>query len=173
MILSFFARALTLVAATAAFAAPFTAKAGELPMIDAHSQLPAGYMADEVVRLMDEAGVAKTILSFRGSARGKDVLEIYNAHPGRIVPAIKTKGRNYTRNSKKFYKQIEKQLKRPEFAAMGEVLLWHAAKGNKAPQITVEPDDERVAYLFDIAKERGWPFTIHIEFAAAGPDAET
>ena len=51
---------------------------------------------------------------------------------------------------------------------MGEVLMYHAQKGAKAPEIVVYPRDERVQAALREALERDWPFVVHIEFNAAG-----
>ena len=49
---------------------------------------------------------------------------------------------------------------------MAEVLLYHAKKGNRAPEVIVYPDDKRVQVVLNYAIEKGWPFIVHIEFAS-------
>lgn len=140
--------------------------ANDIPIIDAHSQLPAPETAHKVIELMNKGGVSHTILSFRGTARGRDLLKLAAAHPTRITPSIKAKGRHWPRGNKKYFKIIEKQLATGKFEALGEALFYHAAKGNKAPEWTVRPTDKQAEYLLKVARENGWPLVTHIEFAA-------
>jgi predicted TIM-barrel fold metal-dependent hydrolase len=146
---------------------------GPIPIVDAHSQLPAPATADKVIALMDEAGVARTILSFRGSARGGDVQRLAEQYPDRLTAAIKTKGKHWPRGNDKFYRQIEKQLATGQYGALGEVLYYHAAKGDKAPEWTVLPTDQQAVYLLEVARDHGWPLVVHIEFAALGSEKDT
>jgi len=145
---------------------PYGVKAYEGKMIDAHSQLPAPETANKVIELMDKAGVVRTILSFRGTARKRDVLILAAVYPNRITPSIKTKGRHWPRGNEKYFKMIKKQLATGKFSALGEVLFYHAAKGNVAPEWTVLPTDKQAKYLLKVARENGWPLVAHIEFAA-------
>lgn len=148
------------------------ALAGDFPLIDAHSQLPAPGTAGKVIDLMEKAGVAHTILSFRGQAKGRHVLKLAAAHPGRITAAVKAKGRNWVRGGKKFRKQINKQLAKGKFGALGEVLFYHAAKGNKAPEWSVLPTDEQAKFLLRVARDQAWPVMTHIEFNGLGDDKD-
>lgn len=147
---------------------PFTAHADKIPIIDAHSQLPAPETANKVIELMDKAGVVRTILSFRGTARRQHLLKLAAAHPNRITPSIKTKGRHWPRGDKKFFKKIKKQLATGKFGALGELLFYHAAKGDVAPEWTVLPSDKQAKYLINVARKNGWPLVTHIEFMALG-----
>jgi len=142
--------------------------AGELPLIDAHSQMAGGLDPERIIPLMDEAGVRVTLLSARNDRRPIDVLTLAAAHPDRIVPMVRTKGKAFNGNQPGYYSFMKKQLANPSFKGMAEILLFHARKGNKAPEISVLPDDEQAAFAIDACIERGWPAVIHIEFAAAG-----
>ena len=48
--------------------------------------------------------------------------------------------------------------------------MWHAQKGDMAPEVIVPPDDARVKAALAGSRKKGWPFVVHIEFAAAGRD---
>ena len=109
------------------------ARTDEIPMIDAHSQLPTPGLADDIIRILDAAGIRRVILSFRGSARMGHVFALASAHPDRITGAIKIKGRHWDQGSKSFYQSIAEQRASGAFVAIGEALLYHAAKGDKAP----------------------------------------
>lgn len=152
------------------------AGADNIRLIDAHSQFDRDVDPQDIIRLMDEGGISRVILAVRGGAKARDLRALARRHPGRITPAVKTKGGKYRRNHPKYYKKLKKQLGKPEYGAMAEVIMWHAAKGNpdnpKAPEVVVHPQDERVQFVLRAAIERGWPFIIHIEFAAAGSDRD-
>lgn len=139
----------------------------ELYFIDAHSQVDDNVVPlNTVTSLMERAGVRHTILSARGNLTGKPLLELSKEHPGRVTPAVRTKGEPYETGSEKYYEQLKKQIAAKQYHAMAEVLLYHAKKGAKAPEVSVYPDDKRVQTALNYAIENGWPFVVHIEFAS-------
>lgn len=141
--------------------------ASELYFIDAHSQLDHQIEPlDLIIKQMDKAGVYRTILAARSRRQPDEVADFAEQHSERIIPAVRTKSGAYTRNPPKYYKKMRKQLNSGRFRAMAEILLYHAQKGGKAPEVLVYPDDERVTFALEAAKEQGWPFVIHIEFAS-------
>lgn len=144
--------------------------AAELPIIDAHSQVDHKVKLEEIIQLMDRAGVARTILSARGRIKPGTLIKFARKYPDRITPAVRTKGKPYLRNHPKYYQLLNAQLGMPEFGAMAEVILWHARKGGKAPRQVVPIASEQVQAALQAALQRKWPFILHIEFAAAGGD---
>jgi len=146
------------------------------PIIDAHSQADQEIELEEILALMDEAEVSRTILSSWGGRRPRDLTAFAKRHPHRITPALRTKGGIYRSKKLEKYKQfLDKQATSPWFGAMGEVLLYHAkkevrgGKGSYSLQV-VPPDDPRVRAALALALKRQWPFVAHIEFAEAGAD---
>lgn len=148
------------------FLYPTCASSTDLYFVDAHSQVDEEIDQDELIRRMDEAGIRKTILSSRRRRRAFDVADWAESHPDKIIASIRVKGKHYTKNTGKFYKKIKKQLNSGRFNAMSEVILYHAQKGERANEVIVYPDDDRVTAVLDAASEEGWPLVIHIEFAA-------
>ena len=144
------------------------ARAEDIPIIDAHSQIDQNVDLDRVVPLLDQAGIARVILSTRGKIKPFLIADLARRHPGRIVASFRTKGRAYAYNKPGYYKLLDVQLARPEFRAMAEILLWHAAKGQKAPEFKIPADSPQVQAALKIAFDRGWPAVLHYEFAAAG-----
>ncbi len=134
--------------------------------IDAHSQVDDRVEIDTIVKQMDAVNVRMTILAARGQRDWRDIANLRPTYTGRIIPAVRTKGGTYKRNSSRYYKRLQKQLQNGNFSAMAEVLLFHAKKGNKAPEVVVYPEDRRVRAALSAALKRGWPFVIHIEFAS-------
>ena len=156
----------------------------EFPIIDAHSQADQHIPLEEILSLMDEAGVSRTILALRGQRQPEELISFAARHSDRITPAVRTKGGAYQKGPKQFDRFLDKQIQMAQFGAMAEVLLWHAkkekapnvtlgtAKKGKPPQVVVPPDDPRVKIALAKAIEKNWPFIAHIEFAAAGADKD-
>lgn len=148
--------------------------AGEIPIIDAHSQLEQKVASERVIALMDEAGVSRTILAARRGTRVKDLKAFAARHPDRITAAVRTKGDAYQdKDLAAFQAFLAKQTKSRQFAAMAEVLVYHHEKRNKkgkviAPEVAFPPDNEKVQAALAVTLEKGWPFIAHIEFASLG-----
>ncbi len=150
------------------------ARAAELPIIDAHNQSDEHISYDEILALMDAAGVARVILSQRGRTDPDDLLAFAARHPDRITPAVRTKGQTV--------RQIKVQVRKHRYGAMAEVLMWHREKTRRRvttktgeskppPRVVMAPDHPKSRKLLAVALERKWPFIPHIEFASAGEDA--
>ena len=150
--------------------APFS-EAG-IPIIDAHSQVDHKVDLKDVIPLMDKGGVSRVILSPRSKLRRKAFMAFASRHPDRITPAVRTKSGIYRRNHPKYYRRLKKQLAMPQFGAMAEVILWHAQKGDKAPEVVIRIGEPQVQAALRAALERKWPFITHIEFAAAEFDRD-
>ena len=93
-------------------------------------------------------------------------LDFAEKHPGRITAAVRTKGGVYAENRRGYFKMLEREVGSGRFGAIAELLLYHAKKGNKADEIVVYPDDQRVRATLQAAARMGWPLVVHIEFAA-------
>jgi len=134
--------------------------------IDAHSQVDDEVELNTIIKQMDAANVRSTILAARGQRDWRDISTLGSSYPGRIIPAIRTKGGTYRRNSSRYYRRLTRQLQDDNFSAIAEVLLYHAQKRNGAPEVVVYPKDRRVQAALSTSLDRGWPFVIHIEFAS-------
>ncbi|MDH5185130.1 MAG: amidohydrolase [Gammaproteobacteria bacterium] len=142
------------------------AHASDLYFIDAHSQVDENMTIDRVIQSMDEAGVKRSILAARGRKTNREILDWAAQHPQRIIASIRTKGGAYMNNRPRYYEKIKRQAEGGRFAAMAELLLYHAAKGDFAPEVIVQPDDERVTAALNAIRDQAWPLVLHIEFAA-------
>lgn len=143
------------------------AQASELYLIDAHSQIDHFVDRSTIIPLMDKAGIRHVILSTRGKVKPGQITGFAAKHPDRITASVRSKGGHYESAAPKWFRFMKKQLSMPGFGAMAEVIMWHAQKGNKAAEVVVPPDDKRVRLALKGAKDKGWPFVIHIEFAAS------
>ncbi|MEN8180318.1 MAG: amidohydrolase family protein [Pseudomonadota bacterium] len=140
--------------------------ASTLYLIDAHSQVESEQTLQKVIPLMDKAGVKATILSARGGMNSAKIVKHAERHRGRIIPAIRTKSGAYKNNKQKYYRLLDKQVASHQYHAIAELLLFHARKGQKADEVSVYPDDDRVKAALKHAIRQGWPLVVHIEFAA-------
>lgn len=144
-------------------------ESGDLYFIDAHSQADSEQTLNSIIQLMDKAGVKRTLLSGRNSLTSGDVAKFAGQHPGRITASVRTKGGAYQNNKKSYYESLEQEVASGQFGAIAELLVYHAQKGNKAPEVIVRPADRRVQTALAHAKKQSWPLVIHIEFASLSP----
>jgi predicted TIM-barrel fold metal-dependent hydrolase len=148
------------------------ARAAELYFVDAHSQVDSEvHNLSLITERMQQNGVRKTILAARAGRTNQDILDLADQSGGAIIPAIRTKSEAYNNNKPAFYQKLKRQGASGRFGAIAEVLMYHAQKGNKAPEVKVLPSDKRVQAALDVAKQNGWPFVAHIEFAALSGNA--
>lgn len=139
----------------------------EIYFIDAHSQVDHKVVPlDKVISIMNQGGVSHTILSARGKLKGKDLLVFSSRYHDQISPAVRTKGKHYDAGSHKYYKKLNAQVASGKYTALAEILLYHAQKGDKAPEYVVYPEDKRVLTALEYAIDNRWPFVVHIEFGS-------
>jgi predicted TIM-barrel fold metal-dependent hydrolase len=138
----------------------------ELYFIDAHSQVDETVDLKEVISLMDQAGVQYTILSAVRSRSSEDIVHFSKQYPHRIIASVRTKGQAYNENDRHYYKALKRDVESDNFNAMSELLMYHAQKGDRAPEIVVYPEDDRIQTALRYALAKGWPFVVHIEFAS-------
>jgi predicted TIM-barrel fold metal-dependent hydrolase len=150
---------------------PRAAGADDIRMIDAHSQVDSSVGLDQVLSVMDEAGIAHAILSsLHGASRAGDIVDAARRHPGRITPSIGLKAGRYRDGDPAAIERVRKMASGPSFGALSEVMVLHEAKGRDgkaAPEIIVAFDSPSVRAAVAIARERRWPLVVHIEFGFA------
>lgn len=143
------------------------------PVIDAHSQIDNKTNLDKVIPLLGKADVQHVILSWRGKRSAKDIVSIARNNPNRITASIRLKGQHFDNNSSKFKRQLANRKQSGNFGAMAEALIFHAQKGKKAAKVVNNIESPQVSSAFGVAQKHGWPFIIHIEFAAAQKSKKT
>ena len=149
------------------FLEPVYSQPNKLLFVDAHSQLPNSQLSDEIIKILDKAGIKKLILTNRDLAKNKDILNLSESYPERVFPIIKIKGKPWSDGDAKFIKIIDKKLNNNRYVGLGEALLFHATKGKdglKAPEVDVSASSDQFIYLLGKARDRNWPLIIHIEF---------
>ena len=146
---------------------PVYSEQDKLFFVDAHSQLPNAKLSDQIINILNKAGIKRVILTNRDLAKNKDILRLSKKYPNRVFPIIKTKGNSWSDSNDKFTKRIETKIKETRYYGIGEALLFHAAKGKyglKAPEVNVSTSSDQFIYLLGKARDRNWPLIIHIEF---------
>ena len=139
----------------------------DLYFIDAHSQIDHNAGGLKIVlEQMDANNVRTTLLSARGNRNWREIVDWSKEYPTRIVPLVRSKGQAYEDSTPRYFKMVRKQIATGRFSGAAEILIFHAQKGNKAPEVVVDLDDERVSVLLTESLKQDWPVVIHIEFAA-------
>jgi len=135
-----------------------------LPIIDAHSQFDENAPVAQVIEYAARAGVTQVLLSARGRVTTAQVLDLGSTHPACIVPSMRTKGRAFDENRPEYYTLLDEQFKKPAFRAMSEIILVHAPKGKRAPEVNVAANTPQVKEAIQRAIAKGWPVVLHYEF---------
>ncbi len=136
--------------------------AGALPIIDAHSQFDHEIRDDLVLTRMGEHGVIGTILATRGKRSPTDAAALAQRHPHAIIAAASTKQRNY---------DPLPLWASGRFFSVAEILLFHARKGNRAPEVRIAPDAAALQPLYQKVADAKRPLILHIEFRSLEPEA--
>jgi hypothetical protein len=139
-----------------------------LPIIDAHSQFDENAPGARVIEYAARAGVTQVLLSARGRVTTAQVLKLGSTHPACIVPSVRTKGRAFDENRPGYYTLLDEQFKEPAFRAMSEIILAHAPKGKRAPEVNVAANAPQVKEAIQRAVAKGWPVVLHYEFRWLG-----
>jgi hypothetical protein len=135
-----------------------------LPIIDAHSQFDENAPVAQLIEYAARAGVTQILLSARGRVTTAQVLDLGSTHPACIVPSVRTKGRAFDENRPGYYTLLDEQFKEPAFRAMSEIILVHAPKGNRAPEVNVAANTPQVKEAIQRAIAKDWPVVLHYEF---------
>jgi predicted TIM-barrel fold metal-dependent hydrolase len=143
----------------------------ELSLIDAHGQIDETVNFATAIRLMNQAGIRRIILTPVGRRTPGQIAQFSQQYPGRVVPSVRTKIPAYLQNAGGLDVMLRRQADTGGFGAMSELLLYHAEKRrgaaeNRAQETIIYPTDSRVQTALQLAIERGWPLVVHIEFSS-------
>ena len=147
-----------------------------LPIIDAHSQFDQHVGLDEIMHWLDRAGVSRVILSDRSTGmvdRGEELLGLAAKHPDRITPAIRSKPPAYSKmREPEFHRYLARQAEHPGYGALAEIILTHAAMRNAyfslGEDVEILPGAHQTRTAAGLARRKGWPLLLHIEFTYIG-----
>jgi len=147
------------------FGSPAVA-ADAIAIVDVHNQYDGTFSFSELMHILDRNGIGRIILAPHLHADDEALLTFAAKHPDRITPAVRTKTREFFRD--RSTRNIARAAHDKRYGGMQEILVWHAQKGNFARKRVIDLDDPRISAAADIARGRGWPLMLHIEFVAAG-----
>jgi len=148
---------------TSIFAA--SSNTDDIYFIDAHSQLDVKVEQQQILDLMSQHQVRKTILGARGQMSSHNVAHFAKQHPEQIVAAMRTESMYYREGNPEFYLEVGNQYASGKYQAMGEIVIYSAGDKGKYADIAVSPADSRVNVAVGIAEEAGWPAIVHIDFS--------
>ncbi|MEA1890026.1 MAG: hypothetical protein U9N50_09650 [Pseudomonadota bacterium] len=155
-----------------------------LYFVDAHSQvekfidtesepeeeMTADEIKDFILQKMGSVKVARSILYPRAGQSHDTIVNISDLTSGttKIYPAIAVKGNYYSYSYPRLQPlRLQQRIDSGKFHALGEVLLYHEEKpGIDAGEVVMYPTNPEVQYLYQVAKQEGWPLILHIEDAA-------
>jgi hypothetical protein len=127
-----FALALAAVLLAVSFFAATPVRAQNIPIVDAHSQADRAVSLSRLIRLMDQGGVARTILSSRGGWVPAEFVAMVAERPDRVTPSMEVKSQKYfITGEPEFFRRLEAMGREPRYGAISEVLLWHERKGEQ------------------------------------------
>lgn len=140
-------------------------------IVDPHAQIDHEINNDELMKVIKDSGVSKIVLSSTYKRTQKSIISLARKYPELVFPAVRTKSHTYISGSlDKFRQQLEKQASTLDFAAMQELLGYHAIKKKHGPnepeEIVASPLDKKIASALELAKRKGWPLVLHYEFSS-------
>lgn len=138
-----------------------------LYFVDAHSQMDGYVDEDRILSLMERGGVHRTILSAQKGRTWQSVADFARRKPDHITAAALIKGGGYHGGGEprgEYLDRLKSQAADLAIGAMAEVLIYHDGMG-RYYNIKVSLKDELVQAALNVARQREWPFILHIEFA--------
>lgn len=165
---------------------PIPTPKGSLPLVDAHNHLPRGVTIEQVINLMDEAGVRATTLMpvYYGGKQAKGqgisdenlVLEFYKKYPDRIVPILgmqrpvlisPDRWKSPDEAAEKLLRFAESRLQTGVFRGVGEFILWHYPysfpRGPRGGTIKIPADTPLMKRFLELFAKYLIPVIIHYE----------
>ncbi len=148
---------------------------GVLPLIDAHNHIIPGLAVENIISLMDQAGVRKVVLM---ANRIPDpppigwednlVLQAYEKYPQRIIPFLTTvRGGRGIFTDSAFVAYAESQLKAGKFKGLGEFMIRHygisGSAAEAAPDLKIPADSPWVQEMMRLGAKYNVPLLIHME----------
>ncbi len=147
-----------------------------LPLIDAHNHLVPGMAAENIVGLMDQAGIQKTMLMGNRIPPNRPlgwedelVLSAHARFPQRLIPFLTTvrRGGVPLQEYARYVEYAESQLKTGRFKGMGEFMVKHFAiaggSNTAAPERSEPADSPYMQAMMRLGAQYGVPLVFHME----------
>jgi hypothetical protein len=155
-----------LAALTSPFGAPFSV-AGIEPAerIDVHGHIPPqGLRLEEILRLMDHAGISKMVLMPRGPVPSSAAFDMFQAAPNRIIPFLGTMNTAWHKGDYKVLRYAEKALSTGIYKGVGELMVRYFGNEKLGEMDVDRPADSSfILDLADICAQFDCVMQIHME----------
>lgn len=155
-------------------------------LIDVHSHLVRGLSLDQLIKTMDENGIAMTVLmpTYYGGNKPEGqgisdenlVLDYYGKRPDRIIPFLgmqrpvlldRSRWEQPDEAAERLLKFAETKLGTGSFKGMGEFILGHYPyaypSGAKGEKISIPADAPLMKKFLDLAGKYKVPVSVHCE----------
>lgn len=144
-----------------------------LYFVDSHSQMDEGVDEARVLSLMDHGGVYRTLLSNHLRRSPESLRAFAKSAPDRIIPMLRAKDIPQGWDVAASWRDGHRaELATGAYRGIAEMLVWHQGEPElRIREVRFELDDAVVRSAFDVARERGWPFIVHIEFGSLEGEA--
>lgn len=146
-----------------------------LYFVDAHSQMDGLVDEARILSLMQRGGIHRTLLSAQKGRSWQEIANFSVRYPEQITAAAVVKGGGYHGGDSpqsEFINRMNEEANSADINAMAEVLVQHDGLGIYY-NIEVPLNDKLVQLALAKAKQRQWPFIIHIEFAGLSEPKKT
>lgn len=145
-----------------------------LPIIDAHSQFDQNVPNEQIIAVIERAGVSRVLLSARMEESVESrALGLARVRPDLISVLVASKWDRYQR-ADQFVPSFVQRAKNPAFAGMAEMLVTHAPHDQpqlKFAGLQIPLDAPQIKAGIRVARQHGWPLILHLEFVDMGDDA--
>lgn len=137
---------------------------GEPKRIDIHGHVPPeGLSAEQVIKLMDYAGISKMVLMPRGP-KDEDVLAMYRSAPNRIIPFLGTMTAAWHRGDYKVLRSAEQALSSGIYKGVGELMIRYFGNPKRGETEVNRPADSSfILDLADICAAKKCVIQLHME----------
>lgn len=145
-----------------------------LPIIDAHSQFDQNVPNEQIIAVIERAGVSRVLLSARmGENVESRALGLARVRPDLISVLVASKWDRYEQ-ANRFVPSFVQRAENPAFAGMAEMLVTHAPHDHpqlKYAGLQMRLDVPQIKAGIRVARQRSWPLILHLEFVDMGDDA--
>ncbi len=139
---------------------------GVLPIIDVEFHYGQRIKIDNLIKRMDENGVALTWLAPCGDLGRSEVsMALNELYPDKFVPTtVSGDGKLWHSSDREFLNKLTADVRSGRFFAMGEVEGRHYYAGpSTSPDSHMPVDSKAMRVVFELSKEKGIPFLLHHE----------
>lgn len=137
---------------------------GVLPLIDVEYHHGGKIEIEQLIKNMDENGVALTWLGPGEKMGSEESIRLNARHPDRFVPVtVHGDGPLWHKSDKGFLEKMVQDVRSGNYYAMGEFEARHYPSDTNDRDVHMPVDSEAMQVIFRISEEAGIPFLLHHE----------